>query len=224
MVVLDAECQGSTQHPPDRWTGQGYTPTTQPPASGAGLAPALGHLTPHAGQIPLAQAGFGLGVDQGFFKRNVVVVQRGEHGHRQSQLFGVVPVVARGDGFELRGQLQPVFLNPAVILLQAQDVLDQGVVALADQGREDVQLLIGMVLTGRFVEEHKDVFGNLLRVCINAMVGQVLQQLGHVGQHGHDFLVVAIQCLERGLDAGAGGDSRAGRGVDGGHGRSPGAG
>src|SRR5574337_327265 len=66
------------------------------------------------------------GVDQRLLERDVVVVERGEDIDAGAQCFRFVPAVALRDRLELRRQFEPVFLEPAVILLQPQHMLDQG--------------------------------------------------------------------------------------------------
>ncbi len=75
----------------------------------AGLA-ALGHQ--------LGPAGLRFRVDQGFFQRDVSLQKFGEDLDIVLELHRIRPAVASRDGPHARRQFDPVFLDPAVVLLQ----------------------------------------------------------------------------------------------------------
>ena len=116
-----------------------------------------------------------LRVDDVLFQRDVVAVQLGEHRHRGAQEVRVVPVVALDHRAQLRLQFEPVFLEPAMVLLQAAHVLHQHGIAAGQQAGKHMLFLGRMVGPGAAVEELADLVGRGARGVVDAVVHRAVR-------------------------------------------------
>ena len=106
------------------------------------------------------------------------------------ELGAIDPVVAQSNGAQLRRQFEPVFLDPAMILLQHLHQRDQLGVAASQKRREHILLFVSMMLARSVRKKTFDHACPTLGIAIDADTVDMLRQLHQHGQM-HQHLLMA---------------------------------